>query len=323
MLIILSICLLTTGMASAQTSDENLRNILNFINKDSLKRTVQDLQNFESRLCTKSGADDNATGCAIMIEMVRIIYENNLKPYYNIDFMGYDAEEIGLLGSYYDAQKRKAANENVIVMLNNDMVGTQPKDTEWKVTLRWYENSLDVREKAEQALINYTTVIPYIPNGNENEGRRNSDSWSYYCNNFKANFAIEHTFSPNYHSVNDLIEYLNFEYCQEIARMNFVLLADYSAIVFTPEVAVNEAKNEAHRINVFPNPATEVIRVHNDNAIKIHQIDMYDMSGRLIESIRNIMSQQNVISLNTYKSGIYFMRIHTNNGIVNKKIIKQ
>jgi leucyl aminopeptidase len=50
---------------------------------------------------TAPGANDNATGCAIMLEMARIIYENNLQPYHNIDFMAYDAEEIGLCGSYY------------------------------------------------------------------------------------------------------------------------------------------------------------------------------------------------------------------------------
>jgi len=38
----------------AQTSAVTLRQVLNNISKDSLERTVQDMQNFESRLCNKT-----------------------------------------------------------------------------------------------------------------------------------------------------------------------------------------------------------------------------------------------------------------------------
>ena len=48
---------------------------------------------------TSPGANDNASGCAVMIEMARIIFENNLKPYHNIDFMAYDAESLQNISS--------------------------------------------------------------------------------------------------------------------------------------------------------------------------------------------------------------------------------
>jgi len=400
----LSIIVLTFGALFAQTSDLTLREVLNFINKDSLKRTVQDMQAFESRLCnqtkgqnrkvaqylvdrlhsygieearidsfyiagtywlvgnyaqymynvlgtlkgtgktdstviigahldaisyikvaseylltpTAPGADDNATGCAVMIEMARIIYENNLKPHHNIDFMAYDAEEADLLGSRDDAKKRRAANEKIIVMLNNDMVGNQPDDKPWEVSLRWYENSLDITKKAEQALLTYTIVKPIraeIPNS------AGSDSYSYFLENYKVNFAIENNFSPYYHSVNDLAEHLNFEYCREIAKMNFVLLDYYAGIHLPLSIKQDNIKLD-NLIEVFPSPANDVIRVHNCNDIVINKIDIYDISGRLMVSLPIQMQQQNIIRLDNFCVGIYFMRIHTDKGIVNKKIIK-
>lgn len=384
----------------AQSSETTLFGILDLLHKDSLKRTVQDMQDFESRFCAKTvghnkkvaqylvnrlisygiedaridsffvtydgwagyyeqymynvlgtlkgtgatdstviigahldaishseyilsetapGADDNATGCAVMIEMARIIHENNLKPYHNIDFMAYDAEEIGLLGARYDATKRKEANENIIVMLNNDMVGNQPEDTEYIVTLRPYANSLDVTEKAIHALNEYTTVTPVLA---EQWNSPNSDSYAYFINGYKANFPIEYDFSPHYHGVYDLIEHLNFEYCRQIARLNFVLLNDYAGISLPVNVIENK-KNFDEHITVFPNPAIEMIRVHNDHPIVMHRIDLYDITGRLIQSVQNIENQQNIIHLNSYTTGVYLMRIHTDKGIINKKIIKQ
>jgi len=396
--------LLIANIASAQTSNFTLSGVLDFINQDSLKRTVQDMQDFESRYCLKSigqnkqvaqyladrlkayniegaridsfyvsgswisgvyaqymynvigtlkgtgetdstviigahldaisfhnnqlsptapGADDNATGCAVMIEMARIIFEKNLKPRHNIDFMAYDAEEIGLLGAFYDAEKRKNANKKVIVMLNNDMVANQPEADEWTVTLHWYDNALDVTQKARQALLDYTSVKPFIPTEGGNGTRAASDSWAYFKNNFKATFAIEYYFSPYYHSNNDLVEHLNFKFCEQIARMNFVLLADYADIDLTPNSIPDCSDNLVNMIHVFPNPTTGELRIENGE-LKIENIEVLDIYGRILSTHHLITSSSHQkINISHLNSGIYFLRICTDKGVFNKKIIKK
>jgi leucyl aminopeptidase len=400
--LLLSFTLFIFGVGKAQISDFDLQNMLDCIHKDSLMRTVQDMEDFETRMCTQTvgqnrqvaeylvnrlkqygiedakidsfyvegsswfagdyaqfmynvsgtlkgsgatdstviigahldavsfiqptppylltstspGADDNATGCAVMIEMARVIHENQWIPHHNIDFMAYDAEEIGLMGSYYDARKRREANENVIVMLNNDMVANQSESIPWKVTLYKYSNSFDITEKAVQALNNYTSVTPQVISSNS----AGSDSYPYYQNNYKTTFAIENDFSPYYHSTNDLTEHLNFEYCRQIARMNCVLLAHYAFNYSMPNSIQDNRLSE--NIEVYPVPANDFIIVLNHN-IKIDKINMLDFSGRTIESLSDLVHQQNIIRLDNYKRGIYFMVLHTDKGVMTKKIIKQ
>jgi hypothetical protein len=84
-----------------------------------------------------------------------------------------------------------------------------------------------------------------------------------------------------------------------------------------------DGKKLDHCIDVFPNPAKDFIRVHNPNDIAINQIDIYDITGRLIFSEQNLTQHQNIIPLDNLSSGVYFLRILTDKGVVNKKIIKQ
>ncbi len=81
------------------------------------------------------GADDNASGTAVMIEVARLLandYKNGYLPNRNIVFAGYSAEEIGLLGSQHYFNNPLFPVENTTVMLNLDMVGRLGKQPESK-----------------------------------------------------------------------------------------------------------------------------------------------------------------------------------------------
>ena len=403
----LSFTLFLFCVGNAQTSSFDLQEVLNCINKDSIMRTVKDLEDFETRLCTYAigqnkkvaeyvihrlknygiedaridsfyvsgytwsgnyaqymynavgslkgrgntdstviigahldaisfigdyptweltpdtspGADDNATGCAIMLEMARVIHTNHLTPFHNIDFMAYDAEEIGLLGSIYDAKKRRDANENVIVMLNNDMVAYQPLEEPWQVNLFQYANSPDVAEKARQACLEFTTVTPFVIVINNQA----SDSYPYFQNNYQAIFTQER-FAPqntHFHHPDDVSANLNFDYCHQIAIMNFAVLADYAIMDSTTSVFIPENRKIENLIDVYPVPATDFINVQSYYNTKIEKVNILDFSGRLIESLSNNIHQQNTIRLDYYRSGIYFMVFYTDKGIITKKIIKK
>ncbi|MBV2090650.1 MAG: M20/M25/M40 family metallo-hydrolase, partial [Candidatus Thiodiazotropha sp. (ex Ctena orbiculata)] len=69
------------------------------------------------------GADDNASGIAVMLELARILTKN-LKPDRNIVFVAFSGEEAGRLGSkYYVRHQQRYPATNTIGMLNLDTVG--------------------------------------------------------------------------------------------------------------------------------------------------------------------------------------------------------
>ncbi len=77
------------------------------------------------------GADDNASGIATITEVIRVLMQNDFKPKRTIQFMGYAAEEVGLLGSKDIAGNYKNKSKKVIGVMQLDMTlnkGTADKD---------------------------------------------------------------------------------------------------------------------------------------------------------------------------------------------------
>jgi leucyl aminopeptidase len=67
------------------------------------------------------GADDNASGISTLTEAMRVLVESNYQPKKTIMFMGYAAEEVGLLGSKEIAASFKSQGKNVIGVMQLDM----------------------------------------------------------------------------------------------------------------------------------------------------------------------------------------------------------
>ncbi len=67
------------------------------------------------------GADDDGSGVAAIIEMIRIMSSRKFSA--SIVFMAVTGEEHGLYGAKHMAEKAKQEKWNIIAMLNNDMIG--------------------------------------------------------------------------------------------------------------------------------------------------------------------------------------------------------
>jgi aminopeptidase YwaD len=269
-----------------------------------------------------AGADDNASGIAVMLEMARIMHLNNLTPRLNISFMGFDAEEVGLYGGYHDAQVRSNAGESIAVMLNNDMVANQPETDEWTLTLHWYDNATDIVDKAAELCEEFTTITPYLPTGTENNERQQSDSWAYAQQGFKALFSIEYYFSSYYHTLLDSYEYCNFDYTAEVAKMNFAMLFNYA---FTDVMAldIKDFSMSPNSVKLYPNPATDYVNLHLPAAVLYNnEVGIYDIYGKLCKTFTmNELSTR--IQVSDLVSGVYFIRLQNEQGaVINTKFVK-
>jgi hypothetical protein len=102
-----------------------------------------------------NGADDNASGVAVLIELGRELKrdQSNLKR--SIILVAFDAEEIGLLGSKYFSNHPNMSKDNIKLMISIDMVG-------------WFEKSGKVKYHGSGTIKNGKELIlneEYIPKG--------------------------------------------------------------------------------------------------------------------------------------------------------------
>jgi len=75
-----------------------------------------------------NGADDNASGVAVMIEIARALAARQEKLRRRIVFIAFSAEERGLIGSNYYVNHPLMPLEKTVTMLNLDMVGRLRED---------------------------------------------------------------------------------------------------------------------------------------------------------------------------------------------------
>jgi hypothetical protein len=75
--------------------------------------------------------------------------------------------------------------------------------------------------------------------------------------------------------------------------------------------------------SVYPNPATNLVTVSSASDFSIKAIDMFDINGRIIKSIA-IDNLSNVeVNISDLSTGVYMMKIASDQGTSTKKIIKQ
>ena len=142
------------------------------------------------------GADDNASGIASITEVIKILMNNNFKPKRTIQFMGYAAEEVGLLGSKDIATLYKSKSEKVIGVMQLDMTlfkGTADKDI---VFMSDFTN-------APQNAFMGQLVDEYVkvPWGYSKCGYGCSDHASWTAAGYPASFPFESTMDDSNHKI--------------------------------------------------------------------------------------------------------------------------
>ena len=90
---------------------------------------------------------------------------------------------------------------------------------------------------------------------------------------------------------------------------------------------INEEELLIKHLKIYPNPANERINITFDNSeSKRIEIKLFDILGRTIyeKGYTNINSAANLsIDISEFRSGIYFIQVQTDRGILNRKIVVQ
>ena len=185
---------------------------------------------------TAPGADDNASGTAAVIEAARIFSQYDFP--FTIVYALWDEEEQGLIGSEYYAQQATLAGDSILGVINLDMIGYDGNsDGNADVHNSSIANTSELKDKMLEVNLLYginldLDVVPAQPY---------SDHQSFLDHGFSALLLIEddNDFHPYYHTVNDLIQYINQPYYVKLVKLSFATLASFALnlninIIHTP-----------------------------------------------------------------------------------------
>lgn len=171
-----------------------------------------------------AGADDNASGTAALIEMARILSAKKMNR--TIHYFVTNAEENGLVGSRAHVRaltpeqlkKIKFAVVMDMVAYNSNGVVDIETNREFEAQARWLS----------QLATTYTRLTPNIT-----MPAWGSDHVPFLDKNVPAILTIEHwkTKTPCYHQACDVISSLNFDYMNEIIKLNVAAVAQVAEVL--------------------------------------------------------------------------------------------
>lgn len=156
-----------------------------------------------------NGADDNASGVAGLLELARVYTQNDRKEPFNLLFIAFGAEELGLLGSLHYTEHPVIPLEQVHWMLNMDMIGRY--NPENGVAIIGYGTSPAFPEIFE----GITSDIKFYTG---KDGKGGSDQTSFYLKNIPVLFF--HTGGhPDYHKSTDDADKIDYRSLKAILEL--------------------------------------------------------------------------------------------------------
>ena len=205
------------------------------------------------------GADDNASGAAVVLAMAQILAqqrENNFPPERGIIFAFWSGEEIGLIGSSFYGRHPTVPLKQIAAYFNFDMVG-RLRDN--KLTLQGIGSSAAWKRVVEKrnVVAGFHLTLeddPYLP----------TDSTAFYLKEvpFINFFTGSHA---DYHRPTDIAGTLNYEGLERIARFASALVSDVAATANRPDfVKVEPSSPSGERDNLrvyigsIPDYTTEI-----------------------------------------------------------------
>ncbi|MFY0712998.1 T9SS type A sorting domain-containing protein [Seonamhaeicola sp. NFXS20] len=95
----------------------------------------------------------------------------------------------------------------------------------------------------------------------------------------------------------------------EVFYDNFSLMLDETASV---------EDKLASKFKIFPNPVDDVLTIDSNN-IEVSSVKIYDLLGKQVYAQKGLVSKN--INVSQLNSGLYLLKLDTNSGSLNKKII--
>lgn len=144
------------------------------------------------------GANDNASGVAVIMEVINELKEET--PQYSILFAFWGSEEMGLLGSRYFCENPTIRLENIKCVINLDSVGNLGKD---KNLLGWGL----IKEETSSTIMEKLTEEGWHIEWEKNTSH-SSDHYSFMKKGISSITLLSPEWLVKNHTANDIIKYI-------------------------------------------------------------------------------------------------------------------
>eukprot|EP01080_Neovahlkampfia_damariscottae_P004289 gene4289-7645_t len=169
------------------------------------------------------GADDDATGSGSVLEAFRIIAKSDYVPTKTIEFHGYAAEELGLLGSLALARYYRSNNRDIYGMMQLDMTGYN-LNSKNKIGIVTNGVTKELTEFSRKLVTEYCKIG--YEDTTLNGGT--SDHAAWILAGYRACFPFEAVVNPHIHTENDLIEKLDIKNAIEWIKLGISFVIEMS-----------------------------------------------------------------------------------------------
>lgn len=212
------------------------------------------------------GADDNASGVALVLESARLLAGQQFP--WSIHFIAWSGEELGLLGSQAYADLAAERADNILGVLNFDMIGFNDLQQRLEVVTNPGSQWLATEMGAVAERYGIGLAIDVF----EDAGSRISDHAPFWMWGYDAIVGIEnhmpsdtttygvregvYRINSQYHTVVDLPDSINWELVRRTTQLAVATLAQYglgegmpNLAVFTGDLRSDRADDLRVRVN--------------------------------------------------------------------------
>ncbi|NSW46519.1 MAG: M20/M25/M40 family metallo-hydrolase [Bacteroidales bacterium] len=186
-----------------------------------------------------NGADDNASGVAGVLELIRLVENAKQKPQRSIVWVFFTAEEMGLLGSKEFVKNSPVELSKIKAMINLDMIGRM-NDSMPRLSI----SGTGTADVFAHILDSLSQHLPFSLKQNP-DGNGPSDHASFYGKNIPVLF-LNSGIHTDYHTPMDDREKINYPRMVQIVDFTEKLLyaiANYPTTMTFKETQSNQEQN--------------------------------------------------------------------------------
>lgn len=147
----------------------------------------------------------------------------------------------------------------------------------------------------------------------------NTNKYYYYLPSLNINKGYSAIIGGSLSDVKDILFVSNFLDSSSVVKLDNIKLSGMSTL----PTYLSTDNFLIEKFNIFPNPASNVVDITNSENMSIKQIEIYDVTGKLINT--QYFNNETDIQLNieNLTNGAYLLHLHTNEGVAVKKLIKK